>query len=317
MIHRSTVVSLASIYCAVAIGSVPAGQQPSRFRSSADAVLVDVQVKARGKPVAGLTAADFELRDSGVLQEIQAVALEDVPISVLLALDTSASVRGEALEHLKDAARAAIAALRRDDQAALLAFSEKIRLSSEWTTDRAALVKAVGSLEAEGSTSLYDAVVTGVGLRERAKGRTVVIVFTDGRDTTSWLGAHAAIQAAQRSDVVVYAVSAAVPIVGENATDLGRAMTLRNSLRAWFESDPELYPYAFLEKLTEQTGGELTYVSSTRDLSRVFASIVADFKSRYLLTFAPKGVPPSGWHPIEVKLKGKTGNVTARRGYSR
>jgi hypothetical protein len=81
-----------------------------RFRSSAQAVLVDVQVLEGNVPVAGLTAADFELRDSGVAQKIEAVTFEDVPVSLMLALDVSGSVKGAPLEHLKEAARAAAAA---------------------------------------------------------------------------------------------------------------------------------------------------------------------------------------------------------------
>lgn len=90
--------------------------------------LVRIQVKRGGKPVAGLAASDFELRDSGVRQQIQAVTYQDVPLSVLLALDGSSSVRGERLAHLKDAATAAVGALRPDDQTAILTFSQRVDL---------------------------------------------------------------------------------------------------------------------------------------------------------------------------------------------
>ncbi len=68
--------------------------------------------------------------------------------------------------------------------------------------------------------------------------------------------------------------------------------------------------------MAEETGGELLYVTSTRDLPAAFARIVGDFKSRYLLSFTPTGVPAGGWHPLEVKLKGRTGTIRARPGYA-
>ena len=82
----------------------PASQE--RFRTSAEAVRVDVLVKAGNRPVAGLTAADFDLRDRGVPQRIDSVAFEDVPLSVMIALDNSDSVKGQALQDLRDAASA-------------------------------------------------------------------------------------------------------------------------------------------------------------------------------------------------------------------
>src|SRR5437868_3040209 len=87
-----------SLYLVAPVGS----QAQSPFKSGVDAVRVDVQVGDGGRPVAGLTADNFELRDSGVHQEIEALTLRDVPLSVLLALDTSASVNGPILDHLGD-----------------------------------------------------------------------------------------------------------------------------------------------------------------------------------------------------------------------
>ena len=84
---------------------------------------VDVLVLDGNRPVGGLTAADFELSDSGVAQRIDAITFEDVPLSVMLALDASGSVRGAPLEHLKEAAAAVTGLLKPCDRAALLTFS--------------------------------------------------------------------------------------------------------------------------------------------------------------------------------------------------
>ena len=290
---------------ALAAGSIGLGWQdrPARFRSSADAVRVDVQVRQGNRPIGGLTAADFELRDSGVAQQIEAVSIEDVPITLMLALDTSSSVRGPMLVELKAAAHAAVAALRPEDQAGLLTFSQRIRRPAGITRDRAVLKEAIDRMHAEGSTAMRDAIFAATALREQAQGRVVLLVFTDGIDTMSWLDPRTVIDVALRSDMVIYAAS-----TGPKASD---------DERSWYRDEPTLFPTAFLEDLTERTGGELLQIKRGTDLVKTFAKIVADFKSRYLLTYAPRNVPGGGWHPIQVKLKNRRGDVTARRGYWR
>ena len=295
--------------------ATPAAQ--NRFRSSTDAVLVDVQVLSGGKPVVGLTAADFELKDSGVRQEIQVASFADVPISLLLALDVSASVEGNRLARLTAAAREAVDALRPGDQAAVVTFRDRVQLHADWTSDRTALHSRLGELKATGWTALYDAVFSAVSLREKAAGRVVVLVFSDGVDTASWLDATAAIEATRRSDVVVTAVSAAERAQPSSAREARLGFGLDANLRRWFDSQPSLFPYVFLEVLTSQSGGQLLHVSSDAQLAPAFRRIVNDFKTRYLLTFTPKGVAADGWHPIDVSLKRTRGDVTARRGYWR
>jgi VWFA-related protein len=267
-------------------------------------VRVDVQVRQGNRPVTGLTTADFELRDSKVVQDVQAVSIEDVPVSLFLALDTSSSVQGQLLDQLKAAARAAVDALRDDDQAALFTFSQRITRHVAPTRDRQAIRSAIDGMKAEGSTALRDAIFAATVLREQAQGRVVLLVFTDGLDTVSWLDTRSVIDASLRSDMVIYAVSTMPQSTVERQ-------------KSWYEDEPELFPAPFLGDLTERTGGELLQVKRGEDLAKTFAKIVADFKSRYLLTYAPRNVPGTGWHPIEVKLKNRRGDVTARRGYWR
>jgi Ca-activated chloride channel family protein len=294
---------LAASLIAVQVMLTGQNQPVGRFRSNADAVRVDVQVRRGGRPVAGLTAADFELRDTSVVQQIEAVAIEDVPVTLFLALDTSSSVKGDMLQRLKAAARAALGALRADDSAALLTFSQQIDRPAKPTSDRNAVTAAIDRMAAEGSTALRDAIFAATALREYAPGRVILLVFTDGLDTASWLDTPAVIEAALRSDMVVYGVTTQPP-----PKDYEMDM---------YRDDPDLYRSPFIADLTERTGGELIQVKSGADLAGTFVKIVADFKSRYLLTYSPKNVPAGGWHPIEVKLKNRRGDVTARRGYWR
>lgn len=308
--------SLVSLVAA-GVGLVAASSQQPTFRRVSDGVLIDVQVTSRGRPIGGLTAADFELNDSGVVQEIQVVTFTDVPISLMLALDISSSVEGEPLAHLKNAAKLAVSALRPADEAAILAFSADVTLRAEWTRDRHALAAAIDRLRPRGWTSLHDAVLTSIALRESAAGRMVLLIFTDGADTSSWLDPQSTIRAGLRSDLVVTAVSAAPRPAPRSAWEAQQASGLAAAVQRWFDSDSTLFPYVFLERLTEETGGELLYTTASRDLSRAFEKIVSDFKTRYLISYVPKGVAPSGWHPVSVRVKGRSADVRARRGYWR
>lgn len=135
-------------------------------------------------------------------------------------------------------------------------------------------------------------------------------MFSDGRDTSSWLPASAVLEVARASDAVVYPVSLGRP---EPITQPWHDASARLPLGL----RDEVSPTQFLHTLADDTGGADFTTSRSADLADRFVEIVKEFKSRYLLTYAPTGVPPSGWHTIEVKLKGGRGKVTARRGYQR
>jgi hypothetical protein len=79
---------------------------------------------------------------------------------------------------------------------------------------------------------------------------------------------------------------------------------MRSREANWFTFEPQLYRSVVLSRLAKQSGGALYTIGQDRDLRAVFTQIVAEFKSRYLLTYSPDGVPTGGWHPIDVKLKG-------------
>jgi Ca-activated chloride channel homolog len=283
-------------------------QTPPRFGAGTDVVIVDVLVTRDGKPVPGLTAADFTVTDAGVAQQIELAALDSVPVSLLLALDTSASVRGQPLESLKDAAKAAVASLRPTDQAALLTFSHNLALGAAWTDDRAKITQAIDAATAQGSTALIDAAFAAMGLRQRPGTRTLVLLFTDGDDSASWLGAGDVLAAARRSEAIVYGVTLAAP---------ARATTPPDQLADAMIKEPGLYRDALLPVLAYETGGESLRAATAADLRGVFVDILSRFNNRYVFMYSPKGADAKGWHPITVKTKDPTMTVNARRGYTR
>lgn len=278
------------------------------FRSRVDAVRVDVLVTEGNAPVAGLTAADFELRDNGVVQQIDALAIEDVPVSVMLVLDTSASVFGDALEDLKRAAIAAIEPLDNRDRMALLTFSNALTLRVPWTDRETVVRQAIRTTIAAGGTSLWDAVYTALTLRDSEAGRRwLVLLASDGNDTSSWLPSSAVVDRARRTEAVVYTVTVGTPV-------RSNALLSRSGIAL---NDVSASPQPLLQALTDLTGGQRFRAASATDLPNAFRRVISEFRTRYLLTFSPQHVAADGWHTLEVRLKHKRGSVRARRGYVR
>ncbi len=260
--------------------------QGPTFSSKLEAVRVDVLVTERGDVVKGLQPSDFEVRDNGVLQQVDLASFQQIPLNVILALDVSASVSGERLQHLQTAGRALLERLTKEDRAALLTFSQAVVLRESLTGDVARVRMALERVQPLGDTALVDASHAAMMLGHSDVGRSLLIVFSDGLDTASWLSPDGVLESARRSEVVVYSVSTRGP------------------------EKPE-----FLHDLSELTGGSVFEVESTRDLSATFLRILDEFRQRYLVSYTPRGVSKQGWHRLEVRVKGRRATVKSRAGY--
>lgn len=296
--------------CAVVSLTLTAAGQS--FRSGTIGVRVDVLVSRGHELVRGLDAADFELRDEGVPQKVSEIEVEQIPLNLILVFDTSGSVAGERMQSLVHAGHSLLEGLRPDDRVALISFATRVRLLAPLTPSRQQIHGAFTTLAAQGATSLRDAAFAALALRESNPGRTLVLIFSDGTDTASWLRAPAVIEAAKRTDAVVYAVAIAerrYVYTMPSRTGTGRPGV--SQVRVIPVEDAG----KFLEHLTEESGGRVLFANSNKDLRAIFTQTLAEFRDRYVLSYTPTGVSPSGWHRLEVKLKGKSGKVTARRGY--
>jgi VWFA-related protein len=261
-------------------------QQSPAFSSKVEAVRVDVLVTENGQAVHGLGPADFEVLDNGAPQEVTLVSFDQIPLNVILALDMSDSVAGERLEQLRGAGSALLAALAKDDQAALVTFSHAVQLGAKLTTDVASVEAALTAAVSTGQTALVDGTYAGIMVGESDAGRGLLIVFSDGVDTASWLRADAVLDAAKRADVVVYGVSVVSRLKPE-----------------------------FLREITSFTGGRLFEIDKRANLSATFLGILDEFRHRYLVSYTPKGVARDGWHKLEVRVKNRRATIKARPGY--
>ena len=262
------------------------GQQPT-FSSRVVGVRVDVLVTDRsGKPLRGLTADEFELRDNGVVQKIDVSASTTAPINIVLALDTSASTTGKPMNDLQTAIRLLLDSLGPADRVALTTFSHAVVPRVPLTSDVQRLRLIANHLVPSGETSLLDGIYAALMATENLAERSVVVICTDERDTTSWLTADEILEAARRLNAVVYVIASA-------------------GARRW----PPL------KALSEATGGRVIDVDSSAQIAEEFHSVLEDFRSRYVLTFTPAGVPPGGFHRLNIGVRDRSVKVTARPGY--
>ena len=274
--------------CALLCGwlsETTAGQTPV-FTSRVYGVRVDVLVTDRDRrPIRGLTGEDFEIRDNGVTQQIDVVNFGELPLNIVMALDLSGSVAGPRLEQLRSASQALIGRLEKQDRAALVMFNSRVAQSCRLSLELACVTSALRDAAARGDTALVDASYAGLIAGESDLGRSLLMIFSDGLDTASWLTPARVLETARRSEVVVYAVA----------------------------SSPSRSP--FLRDLTALTGGQVFETERGSDLTGAFQRVLDEFRYRYLITYTPRGVSNTGWHQLGVRIRKPGATVRARPGY--
>jgi hypothetical protein len=268
-----------------------AAAQPPVFRTDVDLVGIDVLVTERGRPVAGLTADDFELRDNDVLQHVKADVLQDLPIDLVLVVDTSGSIGADA-SRLEAALRFVVGELRAPDRVAAVRFTSAVELVGALTHDHASISSALNIRPRPGSyTSAIDAVFAAMTLVDPVGPPTLVLVVSDGLDTSSWLEPDVLLAAAERSSATVSLVRPA---------------------RGW--SFPARSVFT---RLCAGTGGEVFDAGQSDRVDRALSGALARFRTRYRLRFTPS-VAAAGWHRVEIRIKKRPhAAVHARPGYYR
>jgi Ca-activated chloride channel family protein len=279
--------AIVSLVAAVAVAS-PAAQRPT-FRAAVDVVRIDASVMNGRSAVGGLTKDHFAITDNGVPQAIDSVTLDRVPLSLLLVFDTSESLLGAPFTALIAATHRLIDNLRPDEAATLVTFSDQVRVAVPTTYDRAPLRAALNGLTAAGATSINDAIVLSLLHRPPSTPdtRPVMLVFSDGLDTASWLKSGQAQAAVRRSGMLVHVVELRTRA---GATNFAREVARAGGGRAWS-------------------------ATSAGALRELFGQVLDELRARYLITYYPSGVSREGWHDVKVTLKNTRGDVTARPGY--
>jgi VWFA-related protein len=278
--------------------------QAPTFPVGVEAVYVDLFVTADGRPVSGLSAADFELRDDGRCALFELVAVESLPLRTLLLLDTSGSVKGEKLEQLEAGAFTLLRGMRSGDEGALVTFDHEIAVRVPATTELARLEAGLGRLVAGGATALYDALCAGT-LLAGGRGRSLLVAFSDGEDNLSWLDARKLGRVLEESNVLLQVI-ASLPQQPESRPGPGRGVTLEPLEPAHVRT---------LRRLAEVTGGQLWPAASPDRLAAAFSGVLEAMRTRYVLRFEPEQPRRPGLHEIDVRLVRRSGKVHCRRAY--
>ena len=321
----------ALVILVVVLAWTEAAARQQVFRARVDAVVVDVSVTERNRPIRGLTARDFELTDNGVPQRIADVGSDSLPLDVTLIVDMSG--RGVVQPSLVAGVNNIRKSLRPADRARIITFTGTV---CEWTplADAASIPRfpmpafphEAGS--PNGPTACYDAIALSIVTPPTSGRRQLAIVFSADRDTTSFLDARAVLDIAKRSDSAVFVVRAPFDLEPTEAPREG-------ATRVAITVDPLAIQPRFFRDLAEVTGGRVEEVKAFTmmrndsqgfafqvrmgaPLGEAFVRALEDFRSSYVLRYMPEGVASNGWHDISVRVaNGGRFEVRARSGYVR
>ena len=253
-----------------------------------------------GDLIGTLQRDDFTVYDNGVKQDLASFERQTVqPLSVTLLVDTSLSTAIEFRYETESVSRflnAVFGEGNAEDSVSLYSFSYDVTLQSSFGRRQARLEQAMKLLKPESGTSMYDAIYLVSRDLERRQGRRVIILITDGGDTTSAKTFHDALEAAQLADAVIYAVLV-VPITN----DAGRNLGGENALTA----------------LAAGTAGRVFIPRDAGSLDKAFTDILSELRTQYLLSYYPRNIPftRERFHRLEVKLRNPDLRVQARSGY--
>lgn len=290
---------LSSLVCATALlaGSVVLAQQPEQpvFRSSVRTVpIYATVVDSSGRLVPGLEQADFTVLDNNKPAEMLLFSNESQPFTAVVMLDTSASMTAN-LKLLNRAAEQFLLRLLPVDRAQVGAFNDKIQLSGTFTNDRDELIGALNDLYFGNPTRLNDAIATSLDALKGTDGRRVVLVFTDGEDTSSRLGFKSVLERARDEEVMVYSI--------------GLESEYFNGMRV-----VRSRPSRDLRKISDETGGGYFELEQTDELAPTFTRVAQELRSQYLIGFAPVSLD-NRVHKLEVKVNKPGMTVRARKSY--
>jgi Ca-activated chloride channel family protein len=269
-------------------------QQPTFRTGTRTVALYATVTDSQKRLVPDLTQEDFTIFDNDKTQSIDLFLNEVQPITVVVMLDTSASMTGN-LELLGQAAEQFLLRMLPKDKGMVGAFNDKIEFSpATFTGDRDRLVRALRELDFGNPTRLYDAIAASMDRLHKVDGRRVVLVFTDGDDTGSRADSGSVLEQARREEVMIYAI-------GLRSDYFNGARQVRSK------------PDSGLKRLAEETGGGYFELDDRTDLAPTFTRVAQELHSQYLLGFTPMMLDGK-IHRITVRAKpGMV--VRARRSY--
>ena len=271
------------------------GQQPTFRTGTRTVALYATVIDAQKRLVPDLTQEDFEVTDNDKPQSIDVFVREVQPITVVVMLDTSASMTGN-LELLSRAAEQFVIRMLPKDKGLVGAFNDKIEFfPATFTANRDTLIASLKDLDFGNPTRLYDAIAASMERLHKIDGRRVVLVFTDGDDTGSRVNVNEVLEQARTNEAMIYAV-------GLRSDYFNGSRQVRSK------------PDSGLKRLAEETGGGYFELDKTADLAPTFTRVAQELHSQYVLGFTP-GLLDGKVHRLGIRAKRPGMTVRARKSY--
>ncbi len=285
--------------CILALATlVPVWAQEPSTTLKVNVKLVNVFVTVtdqHGAPVAGLKKDNFILKEDGKEQKIAVFDKESaLPLSIVLAIDTSLSTRKDLTFELQSARHFAHTIIRPVDALSVYGFNEIVNEFVPFTSDLKKIDHGIDRIRLGSATALYDALYLGSQALDRRQGRKVMVVITDGGDTVSKTDYQQALQAAQEAEAIVYSIIV-VPVESSAGRDTGGEHALI--------------------QLSTDTGGKYFYADSLTKLDDAFRQISDELRTQYLLAYYPsEKYSDSDFRRITVNVTGvpESTNYTPR-----
>ena len=266
----------------------PDDQPTTTFKVNVKLVNVFASVTdAGGTPVSALKQDDFQIFEDGIPQQIAVFHREsELPLSIIVAIDTSLSTRGDLKLELESARRFAHAILRPIDGLSLFQFSEIVDQLTPFTADMKTIDRGINRVHPGAATALYDTLYLASDALLDRRGRKVMVVITDGGDTVSKTSYQEAIREAQQAEVILYSIII-VPIENSAGRDIGGEHALI--------------------QLSRDTGGKYFYASGLEQLDAAFRQISDELRTQYLIAYYPsRRIADSDYRRIEIKVNPAT-----------
>lgn len=298
---------------ALACGLLAAGARPlhSQARPQAPVFGTGIEVinlnlsvtDARNNFVTDLGQSDFAVFEDGIRQELSLFTHENLPISMVLLIDTSASME-EKMKSAQDAAIRFTRTLRQQDLAQVVQFNERATPLQTFTNDLQALEQAVRSTEASGPTALHNALYVALKDLGRDKKtaelrRRAIVILSDGEDTASLVTDDQVLELAKQSEIAIYAIS------------LRPARTQDRSRQAFSQAE------YLLTALSRETGGRAYFPNSIGELDSVYDRIAEELRTLYSVGYVSANLRRDGkWRRIVVRVPDREGlQVRHKLGY--
>ena len=251
-----------------------------------DVKLVNVFVTvtdSHGAPVGSLQKENFVLKEDGKEQKISIFDREsELPLSIVLAIDTSLSTKKDLPLEQAAAHKFAHTILRKQDGLALYKFAEEVSEVVPFTSDLGRIDSGIDRLRSGSATALFDVVFLGSEALGKRQGRKVIVAVTDGGDTISQVSYKQALRAAQEAEAIMYSIII-VPVEASAGRDTG--------------GEHALIQFA------EDTGGKYYYASSLTQLDEAFRKISEELRTQYLIAYYPsQRYSESDFRRIQVNL---------------